>query len=557
MASIFKQKYTVAGKNGERIRKQSQSWYIDYKAANGTRKRVKAFKDKQATAQLAAKLEKESELAQAGIVDKYKKHRLRPLAEHLEDFKQSLIAKGNTFKHTNLVYTRAKKVIEGCKFALWSDISASSVQKYLAELRKDKVVEEKAGLDKTDKKIKQGISAQTFNFYLQAVKQFCRWMVQDQRASESPLQHLQKINVKADRRHDRRALEPAEIQKLLSAAVSAPERFGMLGYDRALLYRFAVETGLRASEIRSLTVSSLDFENQTVMVNAAYCKNRKQAIIPLKENTALLIKESLAGKLSQTEVFSMPSENYLAKMLKADLEAAGIEYVDDAGRYADFHALRHSMGSLLAASGVHPKIAQSLMRHSDINLTLSRYSHVFSGQESEAIEKLPDFSLTDTSRQKATGTDGKAIQDDKNAYKPAYKKLAKNAYSGLDQSSLFGTDKKTNQGESKDFHVCHNLLNSEQLGNKKTPLSSIDNDVLPTEEEGFEPPVPCGTAVFKTATLSHSVTPPGLSIQAFGSQRRQKRRTLQPGLSRQSEILTNWPVRVNPLLENYHKPNFG
>ena len=29
MASIFKQKYTVAGDNGNRVRKQSASWYID------------------------------------------------------------------------------------------------------------------------------------------------------------------------------------------------------------------------------------------------------------------------------------------------------------------------------------------------------------------------------------------------------------------------------------------------------------------------------------------------------------------------------------------------
>ena len=29
-----------------------------------------------------------------------------------------------------------------------------------------------------------------------------------------------------------------------------------------------------------------------------------------------------------------------------------------------------------------------------------------------------------------------------------------------------------------------------------------------TEEEGFEPPVPYGTAVFKTAALNHSATPP-------------------------------------------------
>ena len=32
------------------------------------------------------------------------------------------------------------------------------------------------------------------------------------------------------------------------------------------------------------------------------------------------------------------------------------------------------------------------------------------------------------------------------------------------------------------------------------------------EEEGFEPSVPFSTAVFKTAALNHSATPPGKSV---------------------------------------------
>ena len=89
-------------------------------------------------------------------------------------------------------------------------------------------------------------------------------------------------------------------------------------------------------------------------------------------------------------IFNLPSRT--GDMIHADLADAGISYVDDSGRYADFHSLRYTTGSLLAASGVHPKVAQSLMRHSDINLTLSRYSHVFKGQENEAIAKLSDLS---------------------------------------------------------------------------------------------------------------------------------------------------------------------
>lgn len=33
------------------------------------------------------------------------------------------------------------------------------------------------------------------------------------------------------------------------------------------------------------------------------------------------------------------------------------------------------------------------------------------------------------------------------------------------------------------------------------------------EGVGFEPTVPCGTAVFKTAALSHSATPPRLLLK--------------------------------------------
>jgi len=49
-----------------------------------------------------------------------------------------------------------------------------------------------------------------------------------------------------------------------------------------------------------------------------------------------------------------------------------------------------------------------LMRHSTIELTMNKYSHVFAGAESDALEKLPDLSLPSIESQRAikTGTDG-------------------------------------------------------------------------------------------------------------------------------------------------------
>jgi integrase len=75
-------------------------------------------------------------------------------------------------------------------------------------------------------------------------------------------------------------------------------------------------------------------------------------------------------------------------MLKLDLVAAGIEYQTEEG-VADFHALRHTFGTLLARSGVLPQEAQRLMRHSDINLTMGIYTHLRLWDMAKAVDRLP------------------------------------------------------------------------------------------------------------------------------------------------------------------------
>ena len=66
-----------------------------------------------------------------------------------------------------------------------------------------------------------------------------------------------------------------------------------------------------------------------------------------------------------------------------------LEYRDEKGMYADFHANRHMFITNLAKAGVHPKLAQSMARHSDVNLTMGVYSHVDVAQQAIAINTLP------------------------------------------------------------------------------------------------------------------------------------------------------------------------
>jgi hypothetical protein len=97
-------------------------------------------------------------------------------------------------------------------------------------------------------------------------------------------------------------------------------------------------------------------------------------------------------------------------MLRIDLEAAAISYRDSEGRVCDFHALRHSYITLLERSGVSPKVAQELARHSDIRLTMNVYTHARLHDLAGAVEGLPALLPTGSASTRealqATGTDG-------------------------------------------------------------------------------------------------------------------------------------------------------
>jgi integrase len=107
----------------------------------------------------------------------------------------------------------------------------------------------------------------------------------------------------------------------------------MTGYERVLLYRLTVKTGLRRDEIASLRKSPFNFETCTVTVKPKHTKNKKAAILPLRKDTAAELQIYLSNKMPAAKTFNVPVKT--ANMIKEDLIAAGIPYVDDAGRFAE------------------------------------------------------------------------------------------------------------------------------------------------------------------------------------------------------------------------------
>src|SRR6266699_3031174 len=55
-----------------------------------------------------------------------------------------------------------------------------------------------------------------------------------------------------------------------------------------------------------------------------------------------------------------------------------------------FHDLRHTHGSHMLASNVHPKIASERLGHSRVGVTLDLYSHVVEGLQENAVALVDD-----------------------------------------------------------------------------------------------------------------------------------------------------------------------
>lgn len=404
MANLYKKPVLLKNpKTGEKVKTKSKKWWGQYKDATGRLRRQPLAIDKAAAQAMLNEIVRNVEREKAGLIDPTDAQRKRTVAEHLAEFESYLANKGVTPKQVYTVISQLRKIATACQWNMISNMNSSSLLEFLGNLRR------------------QGRSAQTYNHYLKAAKQFASWLVRDQRTPFNVLAHLAKLNVATDRRHDRRALSVDELRRLLEAAREGKRIEGISGPDRAVMYAFAAWTGFRKGEIGSLTRLSLQLDNAppTATVDACFSKRRRLDKQVLHPDLARLLKAWLAEKhrLTPTEpLFPISGrvrggiERKTHLMMKRDLAAARRRWLDEAesdseresrersdfllyrnhaGLYADFHSCRHLFITSLERAGVRPKVAQSLARHSDIRLTLGVYAHSELTEQTAAIAALP------------------------------------------------------------------------------------------------------------------------------------------------------------------------
>ncbi|HMP08113.1 MAG TPA: tyrosine-type recombinase/integrase [Lacipirellulaceae bacterium] len=411
MASIFKLRFNhYFDKAGKRVPKgtpgakskryTSEKWYGKYRDEFGLPKRVPLDEDEDRSRELLADLELKAARARRGLTDPAVRFAETPIADHLAEYRRHLEHKGNAREHVVDTERYVKRMAAARGFAFLRDVTPEGVRAFMLNLR---------ALGRADR---------TANAYLVAMKAFLTWCVREGRAPSNPIAYLPKLNNhEPSRRNRNRALSLQELARLIDVAEKSEKDWsGVSGPDRAMRYAMALGTGFRAHELSSLTLASLNLAGDvpTATVEAAYSKRRKRDQQPLpawlvdRLRPWLAAHPTLATAPQSAKLFPGGWWRRAAAMLREDLAAAEIDYVDEDGRVLDFHGLRHQYITALTAAGVHPKTAQTLARHSTIDLTMNLYTHQLRTDVADALATVPGPApAPDSQRQRATGTHGR------------------------------------------------------------------------------------------------------------------------------------------------------
>lgn len=221
-----------------------------------------------------------------------------------------------------------------------------------------------------------------------------------------PTSQVHKIKRFKEEKGGSRALVPQELGKLLDVA----------NPWQASLIKVMVYTGLRSGELSQLKFEDIDWENKSLRVvsnQERKTKNRKSRTVPMSPDLANELKfleENLPNVYFQSSQDVPPyyprttaQKNFVfcrtdgspircfRKSLENAFKKAGLRGVSP-------HSLRKTFCSLLARQKVHPKVAQQLLGHSDIRLTMDIYTEIADDQLQEAVCSLP--SIRDLQKEK-------------------------------------------------------------------------------------------------------------------------------------------------------------
>ncbi len=280
------------------------------------------------------------------------------LTEHIEEYIADRRSLGRDEKYVQELRRKLLRLITDCSWQFVRHVTAESFRVWRSRQTK---------------------TPKTLNEYLVAFSGLMKWL--EPRIGSNPLGFVEKIQSAVEPTRKRRGYSENELEKLI--AISG---------RRGVVYRIAARTGLRRGELEKIEWRdvTLDGQQPFITVRSSIAKNHKHARQPLTPDAVDALREL---RLLNTDPKSRVFAGLIPRMnqFRADLEAAGILYIDANGEYADFHSFRKTFGTMLTLAEVGQRTVMELMRHSDMRLTAKTYTDANMLPISGAIALLSAF----------------------------------------------------------------------------------------------------------------------------------------------------------------------
>jgi len=374
------------------LEKRKGRYFAAWRAKGEGIRRKALYTDKKASAAKLADLIRRQERGDADLLDPFEDHRDRPLMEHVEAWIEHLTESGKSESYIRLCRGRMTRLVTDCEWKRLADIRAEGFEDWRVRA---KVVP--SGFVAGKKVKEQTLSPRGKNHYFECLRSFCRWCVRKGRMAENPVARVERLPEAGTARRARRALTPDELARLLA----------VIPDEHRLVYLAAAFTGLRRAELEALEWGDvhLDTPRPFIQLRAETTKARRGDTVPVRADLAEALRQARGEAEDGERVFACVPD---IKRHKTWLAKADIDWEDDRGRRADFHALRTTLATMLNRAGVSVQAAMAIMRHTDIRLTTRTYSDLRLFDTAAAVETLPSILVgdqTDSEAGRRTGTD--------------------------------------------------------------------------------------------------------------------------------------------------------
>ena len=352
---------TKRRRNGKLV--SSRVWRARLKLSGDARARDISLgcSDKQSAEQKLRDITRDHERATVGLIAPSAQRETfeSPMEQLVNSYVADLKALKRSDDHVRHVDKRLHRLMRECGWRSLRDATADSFLNWRAQQKQ---------------------TPKTVNEYHAALSAMFSWLRKQDRVVVNPFEHLDKVDARGKESFHRRALTDDEARRLLTG----PHR---------LLYLLALHTGLRRGEISALrwTDLSLDGASPFFLVPTAKSKSRKEQPRPLHPELVAQLRETMLERKASSGALVFPAGVPPMKIIQADFKAAGIALADERGHRVDFHALRMTYITRLQRSGVSPREAMELARHSDMRLTMKTYTDVAQLPLAATVRQLPAF----------------------------------------------------------------------------------------------------------------------------------------------------------------------